>query len=283
MDNKCAPGRNFNEGSCFTIEELIMIATSYNNTHKDTIMIKRNKRYLLRQLNDKLNDKYNCDNQVCWLGTNVVKNLDNDMINFFTFRPNGPRGKYEWLSTSDINKVMKQYEVKYSNFRFFGAVPYDFQELPMLEVHSIDFNDLLSKGIKKIALVINLDEYGKPGSHWVALYIHLTENKIYFFDSFAKKPRKRIRKFITETMAFMYNIKNNTTNKPIEVALKHKKLNYFDIRYNKIQHQFEDSECGVYSMNFIIRLLNGESFDDITNNITKDAEMNGCRKVYFRN
>ena len=56
-----------------------------------------------------------------------------------------------------------------------------------------------------------------------------------------------------------------------------------DVRFNKIQHQFKNTECGVYSMNFIIRLLNGETFDDIVNNITKDDEMNACRKEYFRN
>jgi hypothetical protein len=36
-------------------------------------------------------------------------------------------------------------------------------------------------------------------------------------------------------------------------------------------------------MNFIIRLVRGETFDEITNNITKDAEMNKCRDSYFRN
>jgi DNA polymerase/3'-5' exonuclease PolX len=40
----------------------------------------------------------------------------------------------------------------------------------------------------------------------------------------------------------------------------------YDVRYNKIQHQFKNSECGVYSMNFIIRLLGGETFDEIVNN-----------------
>ena len=60
-------------------------------------------------------------------------------------------------------------------------------------------------------------------------------------------------------------------------------LKDFDIRYNKIRHQFKNSECGVYSMNFIIRLLNGESFNAITQNITKDDDMNECRKVYFNN
>ena len=36
-------------------------------------------------------------------------------------------------------------------------------------------------------------------------------------------------------------------------------------------------------MNFIIRLLNKESFNNITQNITKDSEMNACRSSYFIN
>jgi hypothetical protein len=59
-------------------------------------------------------------------------------------------------------------------------------------------------------------------------------------------------------------------------------FNSFDVRYNKKQHQFKNSECGVYSINFIIRLLKGETFNEITENITKDDEMNNCRNVYFR-
>jgi hypothetical protein len=56
----------------------------------------------------------------------------------------------------------------------------------------------------------------------------------------------------------------------------------FDVRYNKIQHQFKNSECGVYSMNFIIRILEGDTFDDIINNITNDDKMNENRNIYFR-
>ena len=37
-----------------------------------------------------------------------------------------------------------------------------------------------------------------------------------------------------------------------------------------------------YSMNFILRLLKGESFEQITNNITTDSEINRCRSVYFQ-
>ena len=34
-----------------------------------------------------------------------------------------------------------------------------------------------------------------------------------------------------------------------------------DYKYNNIQHQTGNSECGVYSINFIIRLLNKEKFN----------------------
>ena len=51
-------------------------------------------------------------------------------------------------------------------------------------------------------------------------------------------------------------------------------MSKFDIRYNNVQHQFKNSECGVYSINFVIRLAQGETFNDIVNNITKDVITN---------
>ena len=97
----------------------------------------------------------------------LLKNMKNDDITKFTFRPNGPKGKFEWLSTSDINKVMKQYELKHKDFKFLGAVPYDFEDLPYLETYNFDINKIKSQGKNKIGMVINLDTHDKDGSHWV--------------------------------------------------------------------------------------------------------------------
>ena len=72
-------------------------------------------------------------------------------------------------------------------------------------------------------------------------------------------------------------LQNNGTNEHI------KNLKEFDIRYNKMQHQYKDTECGVYSINFIIRLLEGEQFDEISNNPIKDDIMNENRHIYFVN
>ena len=164
----------------------------------------------------------------------------------------------------------------------------------MLNISNIDFKKLQNEGKNKIGMVINLDEHYKSGSHWVALYTDLKSKQVYYFDSFGKKPGKRVKRFINKITNHIY--KNTTgsninvgnilskaeTNKKYLHDLNNKlKENNIDLRYNKIQHQFDNTECGVYSTNFILRLAKGESFDSITENITNDEKMNECREVYF--
>ena len=55
--------------------------------------------------------------------------------------------------------------------------------------------DNLPKIIKDEAYVINLDEYGDVGTHWIALYVGNIQ--ITYFDSFGVEHRpKEIEKFI---------------------------------------------------------------------------------------
>jgi len=81
-------------------------------------------------------------------------------------------------------------------------------------------------------------------------------NVIKIFKSLKDLPQDKLNSFINEKKYF----KNL--------------IDEFDIRYNNIQHQFDNSECGVYSINFIISLAEGKNFDDV---------MNQNRKIFFRN
>lgn len=266
--DKCAPGKKYTDGSCFTVDNLIDISEYFNKNYPNySFDIKKDKKYLLKKLTSRMKSEFNCNDQLCWINTKFMKKSGNNEILNFTFRPNGPKGKYDWLSTTNIENVMYQYEKKYNDFKFLGAVPNDFEDLDYLETYKFSLKKLTDKNKYRVAMVINLDPSTKGGSHWVAFYSNLKKNQIYFFDSFAQQPDPRVFKFMTK---FYKNMKGGGYN-----------YNSLDIRYNKIRHQFDNSECGVYSMNFIIRLLNGENFDDITNNITKDEDMNFCRKVYF--
>ena len=301
---KCAPSKKYKDGSCFTLESLKIIAENYNKKNKNNkIDINQDKANIVEQLEKKLSNK--CSEQTCWLRLDIIKELENEEIDSNTFRPKGPSKKYDWLSTTNINDVIEQYQAMHDDFVFLGAVPVDFEELPVLGISNINLNEFKADGKTKIGMVINLDEHYKNGSHWVAFYTDLIKNQVYFFDSVGKPPVKRIRKFINRITKHLYMQKYNK-NLPVNDIIK--KLKFiqnsekntnkvhisneyiknvlgggFDIRYNNIQHQFNNSECGVYSVNFIIRLLEGESFDSIINDITKDDKMNANRKIYFRN
>ncbi len=126
---KCAPGKKYLDGSCFTMDQLIKIANAYNNNFKNhKVEIFSNKRKFVKELINKISKNYDCDNEICWLDINFIKNIDSDIRNF-TFRPKGPINSKKWLSTTNINKSLKQYEILYKDFLYLGTLPYDFFDL----------------------------------------------------------------------------------------------------------------------------------------------------------
>lgn len=54
------------------------------------------------------------------------------------------------------------------------------------------------------------------------------------------------------------------------------------IDWNKKKHQFGGSECGVYSMNFIIESIKGNKLSDIENKKISDYSVNILRNYFYR-
>lgn len=294
-DYRCAPTVEFKNGSCIPLDLLIQMAGAYNATatnkitlypYLETLNPTKYKKYLIKEFNTKLSKV--CDNQRCWIKQKFISNMNEDSrdnLLKYTYRPKGPNGKFTWLNTFNINDVMDQYEQKYPEFKFMGAVPIDFDELPELGIKNMNFDDMLKKGKSKLGIIFNLDEHWKRGSHWVAAYTDLKNGKVYFFDSYGIEPEIRIRKLLRR---FARYIRDRQCVKTPEIT--HNKIPLkrpqdggidTDIEYNDKRHQYKNSECGVYSINFILRLLNGEDFDKITQNVTDDDKMNLNREIYF--
>ena len=58
----------------------------------------------------------------------------------------------------------------------------------------------------------------------------------------------------------------------------------FELKYDycKTRHQYEHSECGVYSIYFIVQLLeNKKTFSEIEQSRIADEYVNSKRKYYF--
>ena len=279
--NICAP-KKYSNNSCFNLKQLMELASAYNRflvksklnpndkrTFKgaDLIDVKPNSTYLLLELRKRFNKICNGDD-ICLVHqafmNEIITEVRDDILNN-SFRPMGPKNPTEWLSTFDINNIMEQYEKIYDNFKFLGAVPLDCNELKHCSLYNLNF-DNFDKNIRYIAVIFNLDKYGQSGSHWVTLFIDLN-GEIYFCDSIGKPPNEYIQKIINN---FLNYYKSKTGTNAI-------------YKYNKNSYQKDETECGVYACNFIIRKLGGESFEEIVNNPLTFKEINSCRNLYFRN
>lgn len=117
------------------------------------------------------------------------------------------------LSSIDINNIMFQYESKYQDFKFLGAVPIDFEEFKIYGIQDLDFNQLLKEGKYRIGIVINTDESHKPGSYWISLFFNFDNGKIYFYDCKGIDPNIIIKNFINKIEKFFKdNFKKTSIN-----------------------------------------------------------------------
>jgi hypothetical protein len=277
-DTRCAPKLEYKNGSCMDLEILSELANAYNKENpKNTIYLNdkwiilnpdKYKRYLVFNLTKKINKP-----QTEWVNLNFAKFMKTpeyiERLREKTFRPKGPKGRFEWLNTEQIENVQKQYQdLKYTNYEFLGAVALDFDNYDT-PLRNINFDNYVNKGKNILGVVFNLDKHTEPGSHWVALYVNLVKHQIYFFDSYGSKPEKEIDIFMRKVSRYM-------VSKGIETK-------DIDMRWNKVQHQKENSECGVYSMNFLLRMLRGDDFDTVCKTPMPDRMVNRCRNKYFDN
>lgn len=278
----CAPGRyDSKNDTCFTLDQLMEMSKAYNryltkqklkpNKTKQFnvgfIKIKSNKQHLLNELKKRFDTV--CQDEQCLTQyefmKEIVKEMRDDIEN--NFRKPGPNKPTEWLSTDDINNVMMQYESVYPDFIFLRAVPLNCDDLSFCSLFKLNFDDYIRDGYQSIGVVFNHDRHGEPGSHWVALFINLKKCEIYYCDSGGVPPFDNIQGVIDKYINFCQQKYNRM---PI-------------YKYNKKSYQKDNTECGVYSCNFIIRMLSGESFDDIVKNYLTFKEINSCRNVYFSN
>jgi len=290
--HNCSPSHDIvyqKTGTCFTKEALIEMAKAYNKEYEDNInyhpiQLNTDKATLWNNLKARF---YNIceDRESCWSNALTTSKTENVLK---SLKPKKPHewnlNPYEWLSNHDIQGVLEQYENKYIDFEFLGVFPINFSKRTYSgiciseQICNINLLKLIKKGKTKIGAVFNLSPTYKQGSHWVSLYAELEPNNsnygIYYYDSAGVQPPKRILKLMKTMYKQLYGIHkliySKTSKKP-------------ELKINNIRHQFKNTECGMFSINFIIRCLEKELFTSIINDTTRDENVNKLRNIYFRN
>ena len=309
--------------SCFSKDDIMLLVTTYNDTfcknnmekcYKNKLITlknsngeKRSTKELYKILKNKLmkfNKKYK--NEYTWIKIDEFKNKFINRDDLFIKKmptewcPTMKKWREQqieapWLSNFDIDDVVIRYEHKYNNFKFLGSQPIDTRKKIsgscVLELFSNDqernnwlkkkkssqycsFKTNLYKNADCFGIVFNTDEHTGSGKHWMGLYFNLKEKCILFFDSAVTYPNlhKEIKGFIDDIKAEYSHID-------------------FTVKYNNVTHQQSNSECGMYSIYFILTMVDADNhklstensittFDKYFNN--SDNRISGKLMILYR-
>jgi len=270
---KCSANDSENAYSCYSSDNLEKMKHLWNARHPDRQINTNDSREIWTTLKENIGSS--CNKESCWLRQKFMDgNVSQDLLNY-TFSPKSPdswkKNKNEWLSSVDIEKVMKQYEKKYKCFDFIGPSPIDYDthklygECVWEELCKFNLSNQIKKGKTKVGIVFNTDPHTKDGEHWICLFINIKKKYIIYFDSVGNYTPKQINKFIK-------NVKNQGNNLGIN----------FKVFKNRLKHQRKDSECGMYCLHVIIELLKDNTDPkELLNKRISDEEMENYRKKYF--
>lgn len=193
-----------------------------------------------------------------------------------SYKTDGPANTTNLLSNHNIDGVLESYVLKspelYGNrFLHLPFQMIDFWE-KKTELAKIDYMELKDR-YDSIGVVLNSDYSYGPGKHWFAIYVDLStlrnNNKLIleYFNSSGRMPYEQIIEYYEE-------IKTKYAMKypGIEVVLK-------IIVEERIQES--KTECGMFSLIFIIGRIEGKSAEFFNKKNITDADMIRYRKLIF--
>jgi hypothetical protein len=270
----CAPSTDKKDYTCYSDSALEKMKNLWNARHPDHT-IKTDSTYdIWKQLKTNMQDV--CSIETCWLNQQfIVNNVDSELSSY-TFTPKSPKSwtknPTEWLSSVDIENVMKQYEKTYKCFDFIGPSPIDFDVREMYgkcvwdELCNFKLTKHINKGKNKIGIIFNTDPHYLNGSHWISLFINIKKRFIFFFDSNGNPVPNEIEVLCKRIIQ---------QAKDISIELK------FYQNY-PFEHQYENTECGMYSLYLIISLITDKhKYSYFMRHRIPDENMKQLRLKYF--
>lgn len=286
LKNKnCSPygdEERINNKSCLTRDVILKLKKSYNKKNEDKIRYRKS-----GKIWDALKEKKpKCKDEICWLNDIENKRTREGIVNLL-YAPEQPKewkkNPDEWLSNYDILDVLQQYEYKYKNFKIIGPTPINFNNPDMHNKEDCVWNELCNFDLKyykknkknKIGVIFNLAKQGEAGTHWVSLFIDIKNKFILYFDSNGDVCPPEI-----------YELINKIVNQGKKEKIK------FKVIYNTLSHQETNTECGMYSLYFIITMvtekIDGKKVilkEKLINHFTKsripDNLVFNHRKIYY--
>jgi hypothetical protein len=286
--NPAIEEKTANESTCYTDDILIQIRNAYNQNQPEPanrISATLPPSSILEELRVKM--RPDCEKENCWL--KYLTPQQREVVEERVFAPKKPddwkKNPVEWLSNHDILNVLKQYEEKYPTFKFIEPTSIDFDTVLKNgeeggkagscvsdDLCKFSLESYIQQGKKQMGIIFNLDRHDQKGSHWVSLFIDIEKSVLFYFDSAANKTPPEIKRLVERIQTQAQQL-----SPP-------RKYTYYE-NYPH-EHQKSNTECGMYSLFFIITMLDKSKLMKskirmFNHGVIKDAKMIKLRDSYF--
>jgi len=282
----CSPfveSQTVDHSTCYTDNILFEIRDAFNS-HPQNVnspITSNNPKIVLYQLRKRMSGT--CKKEKCWL--ELLSPEQRRMVDEMVFAPEKPhewkKNPHEWLSNYDILNVLRQYEKSNPTFKFIEPTPIDFDTVLSVngeikcvtdDLCNFSLKHYIESNYKQIGIIFNLDKHDQKGSHWVSLFIDTEHSFIFYFDSATNKTPTEIRSFVQKVQAQSLEVGDGV------------KYTYYENYPNR--HQMTTTECGMYSLFFIITMLDKNRSVKSKIRLFKekkvtDKQMRRLRDVYF--
>ena len=273
----CSPKdkKDIKDFTCYTVSSLFKLRDKWNVRHPYEKITTNDPKKIHELLSNYLSDL--CNKESCWLKQNhEFGQIDENFKD--SFAPESPyewkKNPNEWLSSIDIIKVMKQYEKAYKCFDFIGPSPIDFDKKKLYgqcvweELCNFNLKQQIKQGKTKIGIIFNTDPHNLPGEHWISMFINIKKGKIFFFDSVGRTAPNEIKNFVEKI------------KKQGEQLVP--RINFKYDENHPVEHQYGNTECGIYSIFFIVHMLEDKLTEHyLKTHLLKDKYMEKFRKIYY--
>jgi hypothetical protein len=193
------------------------------------------------------------------------------------FKSIGPADSTALLDNFNIDETLNRWAVHSQELfgKKFYHIPFqmiDFQKMGT-ELSKLDIGSLMKSGYKCFAVVLNTDTHTGRGKHWFCIYGDLdhagTEKDpiaIEYFNSSGNSPMSEVSDWLTET----------------EHELRKEGIEANIIKSASRRLQESQTECGVWSLMYILSRLKGRPSNWFYKTRANDEDMIDVRKFLFR-
>jgi len=269
---ECAFHIESKNGVCMEDSFINELKTFANSIKKIVIADKKDTVNTLKEILD-------CKTESCILTNPEIKNfLGEAKVSKQLderFKPEGPYNSDDWFSNFNIDEVLDQVAIKFSDKKFLH-IKYqmrDFAKNSNSELVKTDLAVEYKKGIRCFGVVFNTDYSKNNGQHWFSIFgdFSKTPFTIEYFNSSGEPPLPEITSWMDRTKHHLEK----------ELSSEIKNIKVETVIVTNTVNQIDNHSCGSYSLYYIISRLEGVSYEYFSKNKIGDELMHTFRKYYL--